>query len=113
MSTCTALSQTGTFEAFKLLPDDRCFRFTGQGSWEALEAAEAWCRRHDISMGPAARGSPRGLVKGKAVIAHWAMLDARQRALLDGAMISHSLEWGPVVARIRKRSADIRILRSV
>lgn len=104
------LSEQGRLAGFKPLPDDVAQRFESREPWGAMGAAERFAMRHGFSIGPVAKGSPRGLKRGLTLIPHWTQLDARDRAALDGAIIAHSSEFGPVVVRIRRRAADITLL---
>lgn len=106
------LSEQGRLAGFKPLPDDVTQRFESREMWGAMAAAERFAMRHGFSLGPVAKGSPRGLKRGIQFIPHWTQLDARDRAALDGAIIAHSTEFGPVVVRIRRRSADITLLEA-
>lgn len=108
----TLVSAQGRTEGFRHLPDDVVRSFADDRPWAAMECAQAWCRLQGFSIGPIAKGSPRGLKRGIHAIPFWTCLDARQRAALDGAIIAHSVERGPVVVRIRKRSADIKLLNA-
>lgn len=97
---------------FKPLPDDVARRFEDPTPGAAMEAAEVWCMEHGFSIGPLSKGSPRALKRGLHCLPHWTQLDAHARAKLGGAIVSHSVEFGPVVVRIRRRSADITLLQA-
>lgn len=97
---------------FRPLPDDVAFSFESREAWGAMEAAVRFAMRHGFSVGPTAKGSPRALKRGLHCLPHWTQLDARDRAALDGAIVAHSVEFGPVVVRIRRRSADITLLET-
>lgn len=90
--------------------DDVTRRFESEHPYAAMEAAEVWCLENSFSIGPMSKGSPRALKRGLHCLDHWTQLDARDRAKLDGAIIAHSVEFGPIVVRIRRRAADITLL---
>lgn len=90
--------------------DDVLRRFEGDQPWEAMLRAVQFANNHGFSVGPPARGAPRALKSGDHDIPHWVLLDEDAIADLDGAIISHSYEFGPVVVRIRRRAADITLL---
>lgn len=104
------LSERCRLSGFRPLPDDIARRFENSEPWAASEMAAAWCHWNGFSIGPIARGSPRGLKRGNHTIPHWTQLDAKARSWLDGAIIAHSIEFGPIVVRIRRRAADAQLL---
>ena len=63
--------------------------------WEAVKAAEAWCEEHGISVGTMQGESPRGLKRGKHMIAKWRNLDTEDLKILDGTMTG-DMRNGPV-----------------
>jgi len=97
---------------FKPLPDDVAFRFESREAWGAMQAAERFAMRHGFSIGPTAKGSPRALMRGLHCLPHWTQFDAHDRSKLHGAIVAHSVEFGPVVVRIRRRAADITLLQA-
>lgn len=92
--------------------DDVLRRFEGSEPWEAMLHAVNFANRHGFSVGPAARGAPRAIKRGNHTVKHWVLLSEDEIWDLDGAIISHSYEFGPVVVRIRRRSADITLLNA-
>jgi len=95
---------------FREHPEDTCFRFTGAIRWEARRRAEAWCRQRGFSYGPMVRGQPSGLMRGDWTVPSWGGLSDDEKQRLDGAITSSSFEMGPVLIRIRKRAANLKVL---
>lgn len=92
--------------------DDVVRRFEGTEPWEAMLQAVTFLARHGFSVGPAGKGVPRAVKSGAHLdIPHWVLLDEDQIAALDGAIISHSFDFGPVVVRIRRRAANANLLQ--
>lgn len=106
------LGTRGAEHGFKPLPDDVTRRFEDPRPGAAMDAAETWCMERGFSIGPLSKGSPRALKRGLHCLPHWTQLTAQDRAKLHGAIIAHSIEFGPVVVRIRRRAADITLLQA-
>jgi hypothetical protein len=106
------LGTRGIEQGFRPLPDDVAKRFESTLPGAAMQAAEIWCMEHGFSIGPLSKGSPRALKRGLHCLPHWSQLTAQDRAKLHGAIIAHSVEFGPVVVRIRRRAADITLLQA-
>lgn len=106
------LSEHGRLSGFRPLPDDITRRFVNTQPHAAMEEAVAWCLDRGFSIGPHSKGSPRALKRGLHCLPHWTQLDARDRAKIDGAIIAHCTEFGPIVVRIRRRAADITLLEA-
>lgn len=60
--------------------------FPQPGDFEAVHAAETWCREHGISVGRMEAHSPRGLLYGDYDIQKWRNLSKSHCAQLDGTM---------------------------
>ena len=74
--------------------------FDQKGTFEAMYAAERWCRDNGVSFGSSCAMSPTGLLRGEYRIAKWRNLSAKERAQLDGTM-SGDFRNGPVTIRLR------------
>lgn len=75
--------------------------FNQKGTFQALYAAEAWCREHGISVGQSSATGPTGLLFGKYDwIAKWRNLTQQERAELHGTMDGDFRE-GPVVINLK------------
>lgn len=71
--------------------------FNQSGTFQALYAAEAWCRENGISFGQSCATGPTGLLFGKFDwIAKWRNLSPNERINLHGTM-SGDFREGPVV----------------
>ena len=71
--------------------------FNQAGSFEAMYAAEAWCRENGISVGQSSATGPTGLLFGPYDwIAKWRNLTAGEKRELHGTM-SGDMREGPVV----------------
>lgn len=71
--------------------------FNQAGTFQAMYAAEAWCRENGISVGQSCATGPTGLLFGRYDwIAKWRNLTARERKDLHGTM-SGDMRDGPVV----------------
>lgn len=85
---------------------DFTIRFpAGEKDWEAMHAAEAWCRARGFSVGVLQADAPRGILLGENIaIAKWRNLDAEDRADLHGIMEAPGRTWrtGPVTITIRR-----------
>jgi len=75
--------------------------FTQQGGFAATRAAEAWCKRHGLSVGFMQRNEPRGLLYGDYAIAKWRNLSIGNRAALDGTMTGNT-RHGPITVTLAK-----------
>jgi hypothetical protein len=84
---------TSTTEEIKVV-------FEQKGDFQAVAAAEDWCRERGISVGSMERGNPRGLLRGDFAIAKWRNLSVQERIDLDGAMTG-DMRNGPVIIRIK------------
>jgi hypothetical protein len=74
--------------------------------FEALYAAENWCRDNGISYGSTCVSSPQALLIGDYSIAKWRNLTAKERKQVHG-VIEDSRREGPVTLRIK---AEFRYL---
>lgn len=75
--------------------------FKQTGTWQAKEAAEAWCREHGISVGQSSADGPSGLLFGDYEwIAKWRNLTRQERNDLHGTMDGDFRE-GPVVITLK------------
>jgi hypothetical protein len=71
--------------------------FKQAGTFQALYAAEAWCRENGISVGQSCATGPTGLLFGHYDwIAKWRNLTAGEKTDLHGTM-SGDMREGPVV----------------
>ena len=71
--------------------------FNQAGSFQAMYAAEAWCRENGISVGQSCATGPTGLLFGQYDwIAKWRNLTAAEKKDLHGTM-SGDMREGPVV----------------
>ena len=71
--------------------------FNQAGSFQAMYAAEAWCRENGISVGQSCATGPTGLLFGQYDwIAKWRNLTAGEKRALHGTM-SGDMRDGPVV----------------
>lgn len=75
--------------------------FDQKGRFEALYAAEQWCRENGISYGSGCAGCPTGLMRGDYVVAKWRNLTAKERAELDGVMTGDRRN-GPLMIEMRR-----------
>lgn len=75
--------------------------FNQKGTWEALRAAEAWCRQNGLSVGQSCAVGPSGLLFGNyAWIAKWRNLTPSERAELHGTL-SGDFREGPLVISLK------------
>lgn len=75
--------------------------FNQKGTWQAKEAAEAWCQEHGISVGQSSADGPSGLLFGDyGWIAKWRNLTHQERTDLHGTM-SGNFREGPVVIYLK------------
>lgn len=76
-------------------------QFNQAGTFQAMHAAEAWCRENGLSVGQSCATGPTGLLFGQYDwIAKWRNLTARERKALHGTM-SGDMRDGPVVIVLR------------
>lgn len=73
--------------------------FNEAGDFNAMQAAEDWCRENSISFGPPERGSPRCLMRGDYDIAKWRNLSAAERKECHGVMTG-DMRNGPVTVEL-------------
>lgn len=69
--------------------------FDQAGDFAAMEAAESWCAKHNLSVGAMERGRPRGLLFGDFAIAKWHNLRQADKDALHGT-ITGDMRHGPV-----------------
>ena len=75
--------------------------FNQKGTFQALRAAETWCKQNGISVGQSCALGPSGLLFGHYDwIAKWRNLTPAERAQLHGTMSGDFREW-PVVISLR------------
>jgi hypothetical protein len=75
--------------------------FSHAGTFQALSAAEAWCRDNGLSVGQSCATGPTGLLFGKYDwIAKWRNLTRKERAALHGTL-SGDFREGPVVVELK------------
>lgn len=75
--------------------------FNQKGTFQALYAAEAWCREHGISVGQSSATGPTGLLFGEYDwIAKWRNLTPQERDEIHGTMDGDFRE-GPVVINLK------------
>ena len=75
--------------------------FNQAGSFEAMYAAEAWCRENGISVGQSSATGPTGLLFGPYDwIAKWRNLTAGEKRELHGTM-SGDMREGPVLIDLK------------
>ncbi len=76
-------------------------QFNNEGTFEALYAAEAWCKEHGLSYGQSCATGPTGLLFGKYDwIAKWRNLTQQERNELHGTM-SGDFREGPVTITLK------------
>lgn len=74
--------------------------FTQQGTFQALNAARAWCRENGVSYGSSCAMRPTGLLFGEYAISKWRNLSKQERDDLHGTM-SGEFREGPVVIELK------------
>lgn len=81
--------------------------FTGTRDFEALAAAEAWCRVAGISVGSLRADAPRALKRGDFMVAKWRNLTPMERHAVDGVMTApgRTFRTGPVFVELRPPTA--------
>jgi len=75
--------------------------FDNKGTFEAMYAAQQWCKDNGISYGSSCVSGPVGLLRGNYCIAKWHNLNHKERAQLDGT-ISGDLREGPVKIQLKE-----------
>ncbi len=81
--------------------------FNQAGTFQAMYAAEAWCRKNGISVGQSSATGPSGLLFGKFDwIAKWRNLTLKERAELHGTM-SGDFRQGPVVITLKDEAIQV------
>lgn len=81
--------------------------FKQTGTFQALYAAEAWCRENGISVGQSCATGPTGLLFGKFDwIAKWRNLTPKERAELHGTMTGDFRE-GPVSINMKNEAVQV------
>lgn len=81
--------------------------FTQQGTFQALYAAQAWCRKFGISFGQSCCTGPTGLLFGEYDwIAKWRNLTPKERSELHGTMDGDFRE-GPVVITLKDAAVEM------
>jgi hypothetical protein len=80
--------------------------FNQKGTWQAKEAAEAWCQANGISVGQSSADGPSGLLFGDYDwIAKWRNLTPQERANLHGTMDGEFRE-GPVIVTLKDSAVE-------
>ena len=80
--------------------------FNQIGTFQALYAAEAWCRENGISVGQSSATGPTGLLFGSyGWIAKWRNLTQKERSELHGTMDGDFRE-GPVVINLKDAAVE-------
>lgn len=80
--------------------------FSQKGTWQALEAAKAWCHEHGVSVGQSSADGPSGLLFGKCGwIAKWRNLTKLEREELHGTMDGDFRE-GPVIVILKDAAVE-------
>jgi hypothetical protein len=74
--------------------------FNQTGTFQALYAAQQWCRDNGISFGSSSATRPTGLLRGDYCIAKWHNLTPKEISQLDGTM-SGDFREGPVTIRLK------------
>lgn len=93
-----------TFEA----DDTLVVRFNQPGTFNAMHAAEQWCREHGVSYGPSDRSGTQGLLVSDFAIAKWRNLTPKERAECHGTIPATAAKGreGPLVLRISRAALD-------
>lgn len=80
--------------------------FNQKGTFQALYAAEAWCRDNGISVGQSSATGPTGLLFGHFDwIAKWRNLTPKERDELHGTMHGEFRE-GPVFITLKDTAVE-------
>jgi len=74
--------------------------FDQKGTFQAMYAAEQWCRDNGVSFGSSCAVGSTGLMRGHFCIAKWRNLTKQERSQLDGTM-SGEMREGPVTITLR------------
>ncbi len=73
--------------------------FNGDGDdFSTTHQAEAWAKEHGFEVGSMCHSKPRGLARDCSYIAKWHNLTERDKAQLDGVLVSDDPRHGPVRA---------------
>jgi hypothetical protein len=78
--------------------------FEQKGDFQALYAAQDWCKANGISYGSSQRGSPTGLMRGDVCISKWQNMTKAEQKDLDGTMTG-DMRNGPVVIEMKARQS--------
>lgn len=78
--------------------------FDQKGTFQAMYAAEKWCKENGVSYGNSQACAPTGLLRGHFNISKWRNLNKQERAALDGTMTGEMRE-GPVTIQIKDDAA--------
>ena len=79
--------------------------FNDAGDFAAVRAAEEWCAKYGLSVGPMQRGEPRGILFGDYDIQKWRNLRQADKDALHG-MMTGDMRNGPVFLLLSE--GDIR-----
>lgn len=76
--------------------------FKEEGTFESLWAAERWCKENNYDEGSMSSPYPIGLMKGKYVDIPWKWknMNAKERNLVDGVIVSNDFREGEVIVYI-------------
>lgn len=96
------MSIVTTTQAPELVNGKIVVTFSGGDTFEAMYAAEAWCRERDISYGSWQRGFPAGLLYGDFTIAKWRNLTPKEQSECHGTMRGDGRN-GPITISIKPR----------
>ncbi len=75
--------------------------FDNKGTFEALHAAQSWCKENGFSFGPTCVCAPQAVLKGDWDIAKWRNLTPSERNDIDGTISGDGRE-GPMTVTIFK-----------
>jgi len=79
--------------------------FEQQGDFQALYAAEDWCRANGVSFGSMERANPIGLMRGNYLISKWTNMTKKEQDECHGTMTSPRFREGPVVITMKGGAA--------
>lgn len=77
--------------------------FDQTGDWQAITAAEQWCKEQGISWGRMCGSSPIGLKRGEWDIMKWRNLSQEDINGLDGT-ITGDMRNGPVTVNLKDQN---------
>lgn len=82
--------------------------FEHQGDFNAVNAAEQWCRENGISFGSMERGFPIGLMRGDYFISKWTNMTLEEQSECHGTMTAPGGRFrnGPVVITMKEEVAS-------